>query len=88
MNLPKDLLDIMACSLCTSGLRQAGDTLVCENPRCGLVFPIKDDIPVMLIEEASRPCPTCAKPRDWKAEKQGDELRCPSCGETFRHERK
>ena len=84
MNLPKDLLDIMACSLCTSGLRQVVDTLACENPKCGLVFPIKEEIPVMLIEEASRPCPKCKKTRDW----QGDELRCPSCGETFRHERK
>lgn len=84
MTLPKDLLDIMACSLCTSGLRQVGETLACENPRCGLVFPIKEEIPVMLIEEASRPCPKCGKPRDW----QGDELRCPACGETFRHERK
>ena len=84
MNLPKDLLDIMACSLCTSGLRQEGGTLHCENAKCGLIFPIKDDIPVMLIEEAARPCPKCRKGRDW----QGDELRCPSCGETFRHERK
>jgi uncharacterized protein YbaR (Trm112 family) len=84
MNLPKDLLDIMACSLCTSGLRQEGDTLRCENARCGLIFPIKEEIPVMLIEEASRPCPKCKATRDW----QGDELRCPSCGETFRHERK
>ena len=84
MNLPKDLLDIMACSLCTSSLRQEGDALHCENAKCGLVFPIKEGIPVMLIEEASRPCPKCRKPRDW----QGDELRCPSCGETFRHERK
>ena len=84
MNLPKDLLDIMACSLCTSGLRQEGETLACANPRCGLVFPIKEDIPVMLIEEAARPCPKCRATRDW----QGDELRCPSCGETFRHERK
>ena len=84
MNLPKDLLDIMACSLCTSSLRQEGDTLACQNPRCGLVFTIEDDIPVMLIDEASRPCPKCRKNRDW----QGDELRCPSCGETFRHERK
>jgi len=84
MNLPKDLLDIMACSLCTSGLRQEGETLECENPRCGLIFPIKEEIPVMLIEEASRPCPKCRATRAW----QGDELRCPSCGETFRHERK
>ena len=84
MNLPQDLLDIMACSLCTSALRQEGDTLKCTNAPCGLIFPIKEEIPVMLIEEASRPCPKCRKERDW----QGDELRCPSCGETFRHERK
>jgi hypothetical protein len=84
MTLPKDLLDIMACSLCKSDLRQAGETLACQNARCGLIFPIKEEIPVMLIEEASRPCPKCRGQRDWKE----DELRCPSCGETFRYERK
>jgi uncharacterized protein YbaR (Trm112 family) len=33
-------------------LNENGDGLVC--PACRLMYPIKDDIPVMLIEEASR----------------------------------
>jgi uncharacterized protein YbaR (Trm112 family) len=33
-------------------LTEAGDGLVCSA--CRLVYPIKDDIPVMLIEEAFR----------------------------------
>ncbi len=84
MSLPKDLLDILCCSLCKSDLAEKGDTLACSNAKCGLVFPVKEGIPVMLLEDASRPCPKCQAARDWK----DDELKCPKCGETFRHERK
>jgi uncharacterized protein YbaR (Trm112 family) len=52
MALSQDLLDILACPKCHSPvhLTPAGDGLVCEN--CRLVYPIKDDIPIMLIDEA------------------------------------
>jgi uncharacterized protein YbaR (Trm112 family) len=54
MAINKDLLDILACPKCKGDIRltEAGDGLVCSA--CRLVYPIKDDIPVMLIEEASR----------------------------------
>ena len=84
MTLPKDLLDILACALCKSDLREQDASLACQNTRCGLVFPVKEGIPVMLIEEAKRPCPKCAASRDWNE----DELKCPKCAETFRYERK
>ena len=84
MTLPQDLLDILVCSLCKSDLKVEGETLRCQNAKCAIVFSIKEGIPVMLIDEASRPCPKCQAQRDLKE----DELRCPKCGETFRYERK
>lgn len=46
------LLDILVCPLCKSPLiyRKAGQELVCKADR--LAFAIKDDIPVMLADEA------------------------------------
>lgn len=46
------LLDILACPLCKGPLRYDRDAkvLVCRADR--LAFPIRDDIPVMLEEEA------------------------------------
>jgi uncharacterized protein YbaR (Trm112 family) len=84
MPVPKDLLDIMACSLCKGDLRLEGEKLFCTRAECGLVYSVKDDIPIMLIEEAERPCPKCRATRDWK----DDELRCPKCSATFLYPRK
>jgi uncharacterized protein len=52
MAVSKELLDILACPKCKGDLRltKAGDGLICEQ--CQLVYEIKDDIPIMLIEEA------------------------------------
>ena len=52
MALSKDLLDILACPKCKGelGLTPKEDGLVCEA--CKLRYPIKDDIPIMLIDEA------------------------------------
>lgn len=84
MPVPKDLLDIMACSLCKADLRLQGEELHCANAECGLIFAVKDDIPIMLIDEARRPCPKCQAQRDWT----DDELKCPKCGAAFRYQRK
>ena len=84
MPVPKDLLDIMACSFCKSELRLDAEKLHCTNKECGLVFPIKDDIPVMLIDEAERPCPKCSTPRIWN----DDVLACPKCSATLEFKRK
>ncbi len=53
MALSPELLEILACPKCKGDIRlnDAKDGLVCEA--CRLVYPIKDDIPVMLIEEAA-----------------------------------
>jgi uncharacterized protein len=52
MDLSRELLEILACPKCKGDLRltEHQDGLVCEA--CKLVYPVKDDIPVMLIDEA------------------------------------
>jgi len=52
MTLNKELLDILACPKCKSDLTltSAEDGLTCST--CNQVYPIKDEIPIMLIEEA------------------------------------
>ena len=48
--IDKELLDILACPACKTPVRLENDRLVCAQ--CGRRFPIRDGIPVMLIEEA------------------------------------
>ena len=52
MTIDRELLDILACPKCKGkiSLNEKKNGLVCE--KCRLVYPIKDDIPVMLAEEA------------------------------------
>jgi len=52
MAISRELLDILACPQCKGEvtLTEAGDGLVCRP--CKLLYPIKDDIPIMLIDEA------------------------------------
>ena len=52
MSIKKELLDILACPKCKGDLflTEKEDGLVCKA--CKLVYEIKDDIPIMLIEEA------------------------------------
>jgi len=52
MALNPELLKILACPQCkeTVELTAAGDRLVCR--RCRLFYEIKDDIPIMLVDEA------------------------------------
>jgi len=53
--LDEKLLDVLVCPACKAKVRQEGDRLICENAACGLRYPIRDDIPVMLIDEAEKP---------------------------------
>ena len=48
----KDLLDILACPKCKTAVKLVGSCLECQNPACGLRYPIREGIPIMLIEEA------------------------------------
>ena len=52
--LSEELLAILACPFCKSKVVLSGKWLVCQNPACNRKYPIKDDIPVMLIEEGDK----------------------------------
>jgi uncharacterized protein YbaR (Trm112 family) len=51
------LLEIIVCPDCRGELalvaRGAASELVCQS--CGLAYPVRDDIPVLLVDEARRP---------------------------------
>ncbi|MCI0667999.1 MAG: Trm112 family protein [Methylococcaceae bacterium] len=50
----RKLLDILVCPICKGKLRfdREADELICKADR--LAYPIRDDIPVMLEDEARR----------------------------------
>jgi len=50
--MDKKLLDILVCPICKGKLVyvKEADELICKVDR--LAFPIRDDIPVMLVDEA------------------------------------
>lgn len=52
MAIDQELLDILVCPKCKGELRLAPEQngLICD--KCRLVYEIRDDIPIMLIEEA------------------------------------
>jgi uncharacterized protein YbaR (Trm112 family) len=55
MPISPELLEILRCPQCKSEVKINADatSLACVNDECGLVYPIRDEIPVMVIEEAT-----------------------------------
>jgi len=51
--VPKDLLEMLVCPACKKPLeyRTAPESLKCHE--CRRVYPVKDNIPIMLLEEAT-----------------------------------
>jgi uncharacterized protein YbaR (Trm112 family) len=54
VNLDPDLLSILVCPKCRAELRvdDEANELVCTSATCGLAYPVRDGIPVLLIDEA------------------------------------
>ncbi|HET7682533.1 MAG TPA: Trm112 family protein [Marmoricola sp.] len=55
MNLDPQLMDLIVCPACHGSLtadQQAGE-LVCSE--CGRAYPVRDDIPILLVDEAREP---------------------------------
>ena len=52
-SISPELLDILACPKCKGEVKltENGDGLICES--CGLLYEIREGIPVMLIDEAT-----------------------------------
>ncbi|MET9365215.1 Trm112 family protein [Streptomyces sp. NPDC006632] len=59
MPLEAGLLQILACPACHAPLTDetAADEpeLICTGKACGLAYPVRDGIPVLLVDEARRP---------------------------------
>ncbi len=52
MALSQDLLDILACPVCKARVELKADGSGLKCVECRRVYPVRDDIPVMLIDEA------------------------------------
>ncbi|MFC9331520.1 Trm112 family protein [Kitasatospora sp. NPDC057015] len=59
MKLEPFLLEILVCPECRAPLAEGGTEeqpeLVCTGDSCGLAYPVRDGIPVLLVDEARRP---------------------------------
>jgi uncharacterized protein YbaR (Trm112 family) len=53
MAVDSELLEILACPACKTPVKLVHDGAALKCEQCRRVYPIKDDIPVMLIEEAT-----------------------------------
>lgn len=53
MALSEDLLEILACPACKAKVELKPDGSALKCVECKRVYPIRDDIPVMLIDEAT-----------------------------------
>lgn len=57
MNLSAELLAVIACPSCHGKLEPQtsdhGEELVCQG--CGLAYPVREDIPILLVDEARKP---------------------------------
>lgn len=51
--MDKELLEILACPVDHAPVREEGERLICQE--CGRRYPVRDGIPVMLVEEAEQP---------------------------------
>lgn len=58
MNIDPALRAIIVCPNChgdlADGRSEQGEELVCQGT-CGYAYPVRDDIPVLLVDEARRP---------------------------------
>lgn len=55
MEIDDWLLEILVCPKCRAGLRvdDPANELVCTG--CGLAYPVRENIPVLLVDEARQP---------------------------------
>ncbi len=53
MEISQELLDILACPACKAEVKLTPDGKALKCVACHRVYPIRDGIPVMLIDEAT-----------------------------------
>jgi uncharacterized protein YbaR (Trm112 family) len=59
------VIEILRCPKSISPLVHEGENLICTDPACRLQFAIKEEIPIMLVDEATE-----LAPADWSASMQ------------------
>lgn len=52
--IDKQLLSILACPACQQDVVEKDGKIVCTNSKCGKKYPIREGIPVMLVDEAEK----------------------------------
>lgn len=50
--IPDDLMEILVCPVCKKPLTQKDDGKSLKCAECRRVYPVRDDIPIMLVDEA------------------------------------
>ena len=55
MSVDPQLLEILVCPSCRSAVVETDGGSVLECTGCGYRYPVRDGIPVMLIDEADKP---------------------------------
>ncbi|WP_157250488.1 Trm112 family protein [Nonomuraea typhae] len=55
MKIDDWLLEILACPACKSPLRAEAEAEELACTGCGRLYPVRDDIPVLLVDEARTP---------------------------------
>jgi uncharacterized protein YbaR (Trm112 family) len=60
--IDETLLEILACPACKAPVKLEDDKIVCTG--CGRRYPIRDDIPIMLLDEAEEPGDSGQAPGD------------------------
>jgi len=58
--IDEELLEILACPACKGPVALQEERIVCQE--CGLRYPIRDGIPIMLVEEAQQARPDGGEP--------------------------
>ena len=53
MAIHPELLEILACPVCKTAVELVKDDTALKCGKCYRVYPIRDDIPIMLIDEAT-----------------------------------
>ncbi|NLE65074.1 MAG: Trm112 family protein [Elusimicrobia bacterium] len=46
-----ELLGILSCPACQADVVEKEGRIVCTNKKCGRSYPIRDGVPVMVVEE-------------------------------------
>lgn len=62
MAISSNLRALLRCPKCREPLVEDGERLVCTDPETRLAYPIRDGIPVMVVDEA-----TALSPDEWEA---------------------